>query len=336
MNFDFGNVKLFLTTKEEILAKISYYDIWLRYCSKFKEIGKAFSSELRLDKNPSCSIYINNNNELRYKDFVTGDNLSCWEYIMKKYNCNYYESLNIVTNDFKIKELSVDISPNVIIGIENKPIIQYKKEKTIIEIKEQFWNITDYNYWKQYEISFDLLNEYNVFSCKYVYLYKGNKRIIFEYKKSNPIYAYRFIERNEYSYKIYFPLEQKGRKFLFNGTSDNIEGFDQLNLYGEILILTKSLKDVMCYKTLGYNAISLQGEANKLKQDVVDKLLKRFNKVIINYDNDNQGIISTNKLINQYKFDHFYIDEYKDLSDYIKYKSLNDSRIMINNKINGI
>ena len=91
----------------------------------------------------------------------------------------------------------------------------------------------------------------------------------------------------------------------------------------------------MCYRVLGFDAISLQGEANKLEQNLVDKLLKRFNQIIINYDNDEQGIKSTNKLVNQYNFKYFYIDKHKDLSDYIKNLGLKEARVMINNKING-
>ena len=170
-----------------------------------------------------------------------------------------------------------------------------------------------------------------------VFLYTKNREfpIEFSYKESNPIYAYKFIKPGgEISYKIYFPLADKKYKWLFSGgSSDDIEGYDQLPWLGDILILTKSLKDCMCYNLIGYPAISLQGEANKLEYEFLNKLYKRFNKIIVNYDNDEQGIKSTNSLVRKYNLDYFYIDDAKDLSDYLVNNSLEDAKIIINNKI---
>jgi hypothetical protein len=85
---------------------------------------------------------------------------------------------------------------------------------------------------------------------------------------------------------------------------------------------------------LSLPAISLQGETNKLDNDLVYKLLKRFNKIVINYDQDEEGIRSTNRLSKEYGFTFFYINEAKDLSDYIKIKGLNSAKKMINTKLN--
>ena len=61
-------------------------------------------------------------------------------------------------------------------------------------------------------------------------------------------------------------------QWLFNGGSaKDIEGYDQLSLNGDTLILTKSLKDCMCYRLLGYDAISLQGETNHERTQAQDK-----------------------------------------------------------------
>jgi hypothetical protein len=169
-----------------------------------------------------------------------------------------------------------------------------------------------------------------------VFLYKNDKIISFKYTKDNPIYAYKFINNGNISYKIYFPLRpDKKRKWLFSGGSqDDIEGYDQLNHFSDILILTKSLKDVMVYRLLGYNAISLQGEANKLSSELVNKLYKRFDNIIVNYDNDNEGIKGSVRLNKQYSFKYFFIDEEKDISDYCKKYGLEKTKEMIKNKLN--
>jgi len=161
--------------------------------------------------------------------------------------------------------------------------------------------------------------------------------VTFSYNKNSPCFAYRFENNGLYSYKIYWPLSKdKKFKWLFSGgTKNDIEGFSQLPLHGENLVLTKSLKDCICYNLIGIPAISLQGEANNLEQDLVEKLLKRFSNIIVNYDNDLEGVKGSERLNRQYGFKYFLIDEFKDLSDYIKNKSLEEAKTMIDNKING-
>lgn len=324
---------------DEIKAKISDYDIFKQYCRNFEEINKPFLSELYTDTNPSCRIYQGKNNCLYYKDFGTGDTFNCYSYIMKKFNCTFKEALNIIANDFGIYK-SDKIKPEVILGRDN--ISKPKKviAKPTISIVPRPWTLYDYNYWyKQYGITFEWLDSYEVIPCEYVYLHKNNKTIVFQNTNNNPIYAYRFTHEGKYSYKIYFPLSpNKKHKWLFSGgTEYNIEGYDQLPLHDDLLIITKSLKDCICYRLLDYSAISLQGEANKLKKDLVVKLQRRFKKIIINYDNDDQGIKSSHKITSNYGFRSIFIPskyECKDLSELIAKKGLNEAKIILNKLIN--
>lgn len=320
-------------TLDDIFSRVSEYELWKYYCRNFEAIDRSFRSEFYNDNNPGCRIYSTGNNRLRYKDFGTGENLSIIEYIQKKYFCTFTECLNIICNDFNISNVQLAVNKQQRIIQLDETITVRPKAK--IDIVQQAYTITDYHYWNQYKIPLTLLEEYNVFSCKFVRLIKGDKVTNFTYSNSNPIYAYRFCTDGEYSYKIYFPLADKKYKWLFNGGSaKDIEGYDQLSLNGDTLILTKSLKDCMCYRLLGYDAISLQGETNKLENEFVTKLLKRFDKIIVNYDNDTEGIKGAKRLENQYKFKYFFIDEAKDLSDYIKTNNLTNAKQLIDGKIN--
>ena len=339
LNFDDASISM---TAEDILKRISEYDIFKFYCKNFQDIDKSFCSDLRKDKNPDCRIYVSNNNQVRYKDFASGENYDCWNYVMTKFGSTYHEAIRIISSDFNLTNVRPKFKP--IEGLmpnkefKEKHVHNAPKKKALITIKPQNWKITDVEYWGRYNIPLELLDRYNVFSAEYAYLIKGDKRITFQYKKTNPMYAYRFNRVGEScSYKIYWPLSpEKQFKWLFSGgASDDIEGYDQLPLHGDMLILTKSLKDCMCYSLLGLPAISLQGEGNKLEQSLVDKLLKRFKRIIINYDNDERGIIETNKLAEQYNFDYMYIDKEKDLSDYIEKYGLDKAKIMIHGKTNN-
>ena len=271
---DFNNIDVSPITKESILKFVSEMDIFLRYCSNFKEFSKSFLSELRNENNPSCRIYTNDNNTLKYKDFASGDNFDCWNYVMQKFNCNYYEALNIISNDFNLGNGNMLINPRIIAANDEfKPIIKSK-----IEFIKQPWNITDYNFWSQYCIDFKILDFYNVISASSVILYKGNERFIFHYSKSKPRYGYIFKNSN----KAYSPYDDKIGKWLYDGDVNNIEGWDQLDESGDVLVITKSLKDVMCYRILGINAISLPSESSRLTIKTVVNLRTRFKRIIIN------------------------------------------------------
>ncbi len=321
-------------TLEDVFSRISEEDLWRRYCSNFKKIDVSFLSELYNDKRPSCRIY-EYQNKLFYKDFGTAESYSIIDYIQRKYNCTFKESINIIANDFGLRtntNLKCDLRPKIdVLSVLNK------KVRSTIQIESQGFKLADFSYWDQYHIPLELLEEYNVLSAKVVYLIKPTKIITFRYNIHNPIYAYEFIHEGEISYKIYFPYAAKSYKWLFNGgTKDNIEGYDQLPLIGNKLILTKSLKDCMIYNLIGLPAISLQGEANKLDSELVNKLLKRFNQIIVNYDKDEEGIRGSKRLNNQYGFNYFYVDKYKDISDYCKEEGLKKTKEMIKRKIEEV
>ncbi len=336
MNFDAIDIQV---TTQEILSKISEYDIFKKYIYNFIELEQPFVSELRSSDTANCRITARYNS-LVYKDFKTGDSYDCWNYVMTKFRCNYFEALNIIVADFNIRKLEYK-NEFIPIGTILNSIKTHNvpREKSIIQILEQPFTIEDYNYWWDYKIPLTKLEEYDVYSVKYCYLIKGTKRIIFSYSKNNPMYGYRFTRDGSYSYKIYWPLtKDKKYKWLFSGgAAADIEGLDCLPLSGDILILTKSLKDCISFNMIGVPAISLQGEANKMEQSLVDKLLKRFDRIITCYDFDEEGIKGAKRMKQQFGFDYFFIEEpYKDLAEYNKHNSLKKAKLMINDKINGL
>jgi len=103
------------------------------------------------------------------------------------------------------------------------------------------------------------------------------------------------------------------------------------------LIITKSLKDVICCKLCSYSAISLQGEHNKLDKLLVNKLSKRFKNIILFYDNDESGVKSSNKISSNYGFKSIFIPvkyNCKDLSELIASYGLKRAKIILKKLIN--
>lgn len=328
MELNFNDIPVRIT-KQEILDNVPLIDLWQYYIPEFKHIGTSFLSPLRDENSPSAYIYISDNNELKYKDFGNGNQFDIFGFIQAKYNVNFYESLNIIANDFGLTKCSLNPSLKPLIAISGGFSQQLVKIKSEISVIEQGWNIVDYNYWSQFGINFEFLDKYNVKSIKSVTLDKNNKRFVFNSSKSNPKYIYYF----DSGLKVYSPYANKQEKWLCNGSF--IEGYSQLDNKSDILIITSSLKDVMVYRLLGINAISSSSENNVLNSNFIDELHKRFTNIIVNMDGDLTGI-TINKLYKEkYDLNWFIIDKEKDVSDYIKKFGLEKTRKMIKNKIDG-
>ena len=114
-------------------------------------------------------------------------------------------------------------------------------------------------------------------------------------------------------------------KWLSNTKKTDVQGYNQLPTNGERLIITSSLKDVLCLYSAGYNAIAMQSEMQIPSEKIISELKKRFNKIDILYDNDfdkvnNPGQIMAKKVCDLYGFSNICLPtnfESKDPSDLV-------------------
>jgi hypothetical protein len=335
--FDFSKIQSedSYITKDFVLSRLSDQQIIEYYLNIKLAYSNLISSPFREDKNPSFGIKYNGN-KFTAKDFGTKEIFDCFNIVEKLYNCNFQEALRIISNDFNLISKSEKPVTRDNTLQQSQPVTAtslIKPKKNVITIEEQPFTKVDLDYWSLYGIDENTLNLFNVKSCKYVWLNGSLCRI---YNSKNPVYAYQFGK----TYKIYCPLtKNKKTKWLFSGNQTDIEGYDALVTNYEkyvfnTIIVTKSLKDVMCLYKLGYQAISLQGEANPFTFELYLKLknlgLKNFYSF---YDNDKAGIAGTNDIVSAFSdFTPLYIpDEYgaKDISDYIAKFGLREAQILI-------
>ncbi len=317
----------FKITDKDILSKVSSYDIFKYYIHNFKELGRPFCSELRRDRNPSCTVYQTDSGNYRYKDFSNGDNLGCFNYVMEKFHCTFPEALLVIGNDFNLIKSDIKGTLRVddtIPVLPTKPSVKKKETKIIPEIRS--WNIGDVKYWSQYGIDFITLEKFDVKPCESVSI---NDWTIYE-KPESPIYIYNFNGL----YKIYRPLETIRTKRWFSNTNkETIQGFNQLPEFGDLLIITKSLKDVICFANFGYSAVSFSSESTIPSDEQVNMLSDRFKTIKVLYDLDDCGVKFAQKLKDKYNFDFAFIPKRKDLSDYIKFEGLEEAKILIDSLI---
>jgi hypothetical protein len=291
-------------TLDYILSKVTEYDIYARYIGQFK-IGFIYNSPFREDKNPSFGIFRSRKSgKLLFKDHGNGE---CGDVIkfVELYTglTNYNDILNRIVTDMSITN-----------NTKLKSIKQYESKDTVIGVVRQDWTDVDKQYWSQFGITKETLIKFNVSSIKY-YLCDGVVKGI--YKDENPMYAYKVYDH----FKIYRPLANKYTKWRNNLAPYDIQGYEQLPKKGDLLIITKSLKDVMCLYEMGYTAISPSSESTFLTPDVIDDLKLRFKRILICFDRDVSGIKNMRKISLKTGLNGFLVHKKwkaKDISDAVK------------------
>ena len=308
---------------QNILKYISQKDIFEYYFGEEIDTNRQYKNPLRIDNRPGCRFFYSNvDDNLLFKDFsIKSPPIWCFEFIRLKYNLlTSYDVLIMINNDFKLG-LGINLNEHNNNLASN---INFEKRESLdiirlpIKCRTQSFNKFDLNYWNQFGISLSTLNYYNVYSVKHVW--KGND-IIWRYTKYNPIYLYHFPNDNKK--KMYRPFEKnKNFKFISSPYINEVyQGYDQLPKYGDNLIITKSMKDVMTLYELGYLSIAPNGEGYDISNELINHLYTRFDKLIIFYDNDKTGLLNAKSLCDKIGCDYVYIpDKYgcKDISDYYK------------------
>lgn len=298
-------------TIDWILSKVTEYDIYAKYIGQFK-VGMIYNSPFRKDKNPSFGIYYSKRTkQLLFKDHGTGE---CG---------NVIKFVSLFTGKTEYSDILSDIVDKLNIT-NNTKLVSSKQyippTETVIGVVRQEFTDVDINYWKQFNISINTLKKFNVNSIKY---YLCNGIVKGTYKRENPMYAYKVYN----NFKIYRPLADKYTKWRNNLTDYDIQGYEQLPQKGDILFITKSMKDVMCLHEMGYPAVSPSSESTFLPKDVLEQLKTRFKRIIILFDRDTAGVKRSRKLSRETGLEAMFINKKfkaKDVSDAVKANSFEE------------
>lgn len=299
-----------VANEEDILRHYDHLDIFDHYIESFEEIDTPFCSELREDNNPSCAIQIYRGTPF-YKDFGTGRSHNAISYVADLYDVSYRNAINIIYNDMVLGEKSPGSS------ISKKPKID--KRSKIIKVRPRSWNNgIDREYWGSYHLTTPILNFFNILPIEYFVLYD---KVI---EGDDPMYAFKFSRG---VYKILRPFHKY--KWTSNAGKDHYQGYDQLPWIGDHLIITSSMKDVMCLYLLGYNAIAPQSEAQKLPVEFLRSLKHRFKNMILLFDNDDTGIKYSRIHYKEHGIPYTFLEGYKDPSELVRDQGIENSKKII-------
>jgi flagellin-specific chaperone FliS len=325
----FGNTKFldYELTLDNIYRYISQYEIYRYYCGEF-EVNKRISSPIRKDRNPSFAIQLYGGTWF-WKDFATGESGNAVSLVMKKFSVDFFGALNRLNVDFNLGLNSTSFKT-----LDKVPYVPETKDKIKAEllIKSRPFTKDDLKFWNSYHITESTLIKYKVKSISHYWIngfcYNVGKYLA---------YAYEFPD----GYKLYFP-EKTDYKWFTNSTW--IQGLSQLNKENNVLIITKSLKDVMVCDELGLSAIAPQAESIIIKSVDIEKANQIFDKIFTLFDYDNAGIHLAWQMRKLYKIQPLFLTEglwkrklgykgCKDLADYIQKFGLEQTKKLINENL---
>lgn len=180
-----------------------------------------------------------------------------------------------------------------------------KKKKVELDLRpKKSFSEKGLKFWEQFNINKDILKKYKTKEIEAAYL---NGRYVSCFSLS---FGY-FIGRKA---QLYRPEAKP--KFLSGFSDREVFGYNQLPDTGNILIIDKSMKDVMFNHSIGLPAIASVGESNLIPDAVMKEVKDRFKRVILMLDNDRPGKKAAAKYLARFSWlEEKYLVTCKDKTD---------------------
>jgi DNA primase len=313
-------------TKDFILSKVNQESIMQYYTGLDVSSKKLMLSPFRVDNHFTVSFYKSKSDILYLHDFATNEHINCFQAVMKKFGVNFYEALDIIAKDFGLIEGNNDLKVR---PLNIQPLKETESSRIQVQIKN--YSNKELEWWKQFGISVKTLKKFHVFSIEHVFL---NGELKFTSSEQCPIYGYYFgkdkngIEK----WKIYFPLKTEYR-FLNNLSKKVLQGYHQLPKTGELLVITKSMKDLMAMYEFGISAVSPNSETLFVDDKKLEEFKQRFKHILVIYDQDRPGKHNMWLIRKQHpELNYYFLPWYlsKDFTDSIKMVGVENMKDYVN------
>jgi hypothetical protein len=240
--------------------------------------------------------------------------------VLKEINNRF--NLGLLVNSFNTSNLNV-LNSHVPHNIDSKYLAEnyyrmYGSEKKQIKFGfEVFSELTNdhLNYLDQYRITRKEAAFFKMAAVKSFYFGQVTRYRIWRSTKTDPIFRYEIPEYRELQdgsiektnntyYQIYKPLTKlKKCKFKTNAKGSPLMGLEQAIInsekvasYKPVLFITSSMKDVIILNKFKIAAVAPIGEGTNIPNFLLDYLETIFQTIVINYDNDEAGILATKSL----------------------------------------
>ncbi len=316
--------------REELFKLVGQENIMNRFFGQEVREGKMYKNPFRSvlglkeDSSAGCFFKYSSSGVLLFYDLATDKNwFDCIDIAVLATGVKKPHIYDVIWDEVHKNNLNVIRDHSY----ENFVVKQKKVEPKDIRVMLTNFELSDYEYWNQFNINPMILNFFDVRKVKRVWIDKVLWKVSTE---KQPIYRYK--EKNRF--KIYRPFADKKSKFR-NNFGNYLDGWNQLPICGDVVLITSSRKDVMSLYSLGFTSVSPTAESRVISKNALNLLKSRFKFVIPYMNNDETGLKMTAKYEEVYGLKGIYnpLNEPKDPSDWIK-KEKNDLEKIIN-YING-
>lgn len=268
----------FLLGEEDILQRVDEYTLYSFYLGYDPEPFTKYCSPLRSDdETPSFGVFHAKrifNREFGWKDQGVGLSGDIFNLVRLLYGYrSKLDAVRRVASDFQLGPKVADC-PKIVRSV---PV---QREPTDIRVIHRNWQQYDLKWWNQFHIGRNLLEMYQIFPISCYWVYPSQKVPQFPGKGIG--YDYRIGARH----KLYFPMETKDFKFRNDLTEGELEGFRQLQFNSPSLVITKSMKDVACLRSFGYESITPKGEHTVIPDQYLRFLESKYQHIYTLFDND--------------------------------------------------
>jgi len=313
-------------TQDFILSKINQETIMEYYTGLNINSKKLMLSPFRSDNHVTVAFYKSKSGVLYLHDFATNEHINCFNAVMRLFNCNYYQALDIIAKDFGLTEGN---HPKI---SQIKKVAELKEsESSKIQVQIKDYTENELKWWKSFGISRKTLKKYHVFSLQHVFL---NGELKFTSSLQCPIYGYYFgkDKNSEEKWKIYFPMRTEFR-FLNNTNKKLLQGYKQLPKTGDLLVISKSMKDIMAMHEFNIPAVAPNSETLFINDKQLEEFKQRFKHILVIYDHDKTGLHNMWLIRKQHpELNYFYMPWYlsKDFTDSIKLVGVDNMKEYVN------
>lgn len=314
-------------TREELLKRVSQIQIMERYLGIRVQFNKSVKNPLRNDTTAGCRFYVKNG-RIRFVDYSKGFNEDCFGVVQTQYgNCNFNEAIKQVAEDFNLYTTLTAEIPTIILDEEIITQEEKVKHTYLYEISADskdniIWRPEDKRYWKDHCLNSEILEGLDIYPLSSLYI---DDNLVYTYRTGDIGFIYVFPDE---TFKAYFPYREKGKRFI--GNSTYLQGYNHLPETGDILVITKAMKDVACLNLFNIPSVAPQSENVIMNSDILDDLDNRFNRIVVLFDFDLTGIRAAKRLYNQRGYDYLFFTTGK--FNTIGYRAKDFSHYLLNNK----
>lgn len=319
--------------KDELLSKVSVQQIYTKFYEGEFSTTKNVSSPFSDDKKASFRFYKNGT----FKCFSSGNQGDVFQFVsdLKEIDCKsqFDQVLDVICQEFSLNGYSnsTQITKPKTSKTPSKEVEKNKDFSFKTKALEQFH--LDYFNQKNWNVSKEILDKYNVSALDKFQFFNSNKKEISKIKLFNGVlgFAYQVNDNVE----LYIPKQAKTTKFFYNQLSnDDIFGFAQLPKNPEQIFISAGKKDCLILNANGFPAITFRSENHFVTEEQIKLLRKKCDSIIVCYDNDKPGQEAAQRIVEKFNLNLISLpQEINDIADFFLVKTKNDFQEILNNTL---